>query len=97
MAKSIGVHDGGGRILNSEGLVNEEEIFRRSGVYGLDRFHRAVQLVNQARITRGEQDVSLVRLGEKGRMLSWMDMNQKIDRALKKLGKDWGALFEAVE
>ncbi|MGR3701322.1 MAG: hypothetical protein ACU0A4_04495 [Paracoccaceae bacterium] len=77
--------------------ANEQEIFRRSGVYGLDRFHRAVQLVNQARITRGEQDVSLVRLGEKGRMLSWMDMNQKIDRALKKLGKDWGALFEAVE
>jgi hypothetical protein len=77
--------------------ANEEEIFRRSGVYGLDRFHRTIQLVNQARIARGEQDVSLVRLGEKGRMLSWMDMNQKIDRALKKLGKNWGALFEAVE
>ncbi len=29
MAKSIGVHDGGGRILNSEGQVNEEEIFRK--------------------------------------------------------------------
>lgn len=27
MAKSIGVHDGGGRIRNSEGGVNEEEIF----------------------------------------------------------------------
>lgn len=27
MAKTIGVHDGGGRILNSEGGVNEEEIF----------------------------------------------------------------------
>lgn len=77
--------------------ANEQEIFRRSGVYGLDRFHRTIQLVNHARIAQGEQDVSLVRLGEKGRMLSWMDMNQKIDRALKKLGKDWGALFEAVE
>ena len=77
--------------------ANEEEIFRRSGVYGLDRFHRAVQLVNQARIAKGEQDAPVVRLGEKGRMLSWMDMNQKIDRALKKLGKDWGALFEAFE
>jgi hypothetical protein len=29
MAKSIGVHDGGGRILNSEGLLNEKEIFRK--------------------------------------------------------------------
>lgn len=29
MAKSIGVHDGGGRILNSEGQVNEEPMFRK--------------------------------------------------------------------
>ena len=29
MAKTIGVHDGGGRILNSEGRINEEEVFRK--------------------------------------------------------------------
>lgn len=29
MAKTIGVHDGGGRILNSEGQVNEEAVFRK--------------------------------------------------------------------
>jgi len=29
MAKTIGVHDGGGRILNSEGAVNEKAIFRK--------------------------------------------------------------------
>lgn len=29
MAKSIGVHDGGGRILNSEGAVNERAVFRK--------------------------------------------------------------------
>jgi hypothetical protein len=29
MAKTIGVHDGGGRILNSEGQVNEAEVFRK--------------------------------------------------------------------
>jgi hypothetical protein len=29
VAKSIGVHDGGGRILNSEGLLNEEAVFRK--------------------------------------------------------------------
>jgi hypothetical protein len=28
MAKTIGVHDGGGRILNSEGQLNEEQVFR---------------------------------------------------------------------
>ncbi|GIW89922.1 MAG: hypothetical protein KatS3mg109_0354 [Pirellulaceae bacterium] len=29
MAKTIGVRDGGGRILNSDGLVNEKEVFRK--------------------------------------------------------------------
>lgn len=29
MAKSIGVHDGGGRILNSAGQVNEAQVFRQ--------------------------------------------------------------------
>lgn len=29
VAKSIGVHDGGGRILNSEGQVNEQQVFRK--------------------------------------------------------------------
>ena len=29
MTKTIGVRDGGGRILNSEGLVNEKEVFRK--------------------------------------------------------------------
>jgi hypothetical protein len=29
MAKTIGVHDGGGRILDSEGRLNEKEIFRK--------------------------------------------------------------------
>lgn len=29
MARSIGVHDGGGRILNSEGQVNEPQVFRK--------------------------------------------------------------------
>jgi len=29
MAKSIGVHDGGGRILNSAGAIGEEAIFRK--------------------------------------------------------------------
>jgi len=29
MAKTIGVHDGGGRIRNSEGGVNEKEVFRK--------------------------------------------------------------------
>ena len=30
MAKSIGVHDGGGRIINSNGQINEEEVFWKS-------------------------------------------------------------------
>jgi hypothetical protein len=31
MAKSLGVHDGGGRILNSEGQVNEKAVHLQSG------------------------------------------------------------------
>lgn len=30
VAKSIGVHDGGGRILNSEGLIDEKQVFRKA-------------------------------------------------------------------
>lgn len=33
MAKSIGVHDGGGRILNSDGKVNEKEVFRQPATW----------------------------------------------------------------
>jgi hypothetical protein len=33
MAKTIGVHDGGGRILNSEGQRNEEEVFRKPALW----------------------------------------------------------------
>lgn len=29
MTKSVGVRDGGGRILNSDGLINEKEVFRK--------------------------------------------------------------------
>ncbi len=29
MAKTIGVHDGGGRILNSSGEINEKQVFRK--------------------------------------------------------------------
>ncbi|MHC4181156.1 MAG: DUF6807 family protein, partial [Planctomycetota bacterium] len=29
MAKTIGVNDGGGRILNSEGQLNERQVFRK--------------------------------------------------------------------
>lgn len=29
MAKTIGVHDGGGRIMNSEAQINEQEVFRK--------------------------------------------------------------------
>lgn len=73
--------------------ANEEEVFRRSGVYGLDRFQRGIQTANRARADKGEKSAPRVRLGDKGRMVSWTDMNQKVDRALKKLGRDWEALF----
>lgn len=30
VAKTMGVHDGGGRITNSEGQINEDEVFRKT-------------------------------------------------------------------
>ena len=33
MARSIGVHDGGGRILNSAGQINEAQVFRQPATW----------------------------------------------------------------
>lgn len=69
--------------------ATEEDIFSRSGVYGLDKLHRSVETVQNAQYRRKIRDTKPLKLRNKGRLVSWTEMNQKIDRALKKLDQDW--------
>ncbi|TMV07537.1 hypothetical protein FGK63_08680 [Ruegeria sediminis] len=80
---------GGTGSLGFRHSVDEVSIFARSGVYGLDRFHRAIEVVEQKRFAKGELAGRPTRLGKKGRLVSWTEMNQKVDRALHGLSKDW--------
>ena len=69
--------------------ATERDVFAKSGVYGLDRLHRSVAAVQLAQYQRKTRTSKPPRLGDKGRLVSWSEMNQKIDRALKKLDRDW--------
>lgn len=77
------------RTLGFPVKVSEQEVFRRSGVYGLDRLHRSIHDINLKRYQRGSITQKPVKLRKKGRLVSWKEMNRKVDRALSKLGKDW--------
>ncbi|SDI40659.1 hypothetical protein [Lutimaribacter saemankumensis] len=69
--------------------ATERDVFAKSGVYGLDRFHRSVAAVQLAQYQRKTRKSKPSNLGKKGRLVSWSEMNEKIDRALKKLDRDW--------
>lgn len=69
--------------------VTEEEIFKRSGVYGLDRLHRAIEAVNLAAYKKGEISRKPQKLRKKGRLISYNDLNRRFDTALKGLAKAW--------
>jgi hypothetical protein len=77
------------RTLGFPVKVSEQEVFRRSGVYGLDRLHRSIHDINLKRYQRGSITQKPVKLRKKGRLVSWKEMYRKVDRALSKLGKDW--------
>ena len=69
--------------------VTERGVFERSGVYGLDRTHRSIQQIRMARYRKREITDKPKALGSKGRLLSYVELNGKVDRALRKLSKDW--------
>ncbi len=69
--------------------VAQTSVFRRSGVYGLDRLHRAIEAVNSARYRKREVLEKPRKLGKKGKLVSYKALNQKVDRALRKLSRDW--------
>ena len=69
--------------------ISEQKVFERSGVYGLDRLHRSMELIARARFKKKEILIAPTRLGSKGRLVSYDSLNRMMDRALSKLSKDW--------
>jgi hypothetical protein len=67
----------------------EQKVFARSGVYGLDRLHRAIEDLQSQRYAKRLIASRPTRMYEKGRLVAWSPFNQKIYRALKQLGTDW--------
>lgn len=69
--------------------VTESTVFERSGVYGLDRLHRAVSEINMIRYKRRDIGDRPMTLGKKGRLVSFTDLNRRFDTALRGLTGDW--------
>ena len=69
--------------------AEETSVFERSGVYGLDRLHRAVEAIGNASRRRDRTKPKPSNLGKKGRLLSYAELNRKVDRALDALSKNW--------
>ena len=83
-----------GTVSGAAGLpfpaqVTEQSVFERSGVYGLDRLHRSVLEIDRARFRKKELADKPAALGKKGRLLSYTELNNKVDRALRGLSNDW--------
>lgn len=69
--------------------AEETSVFERSGVYGLDRLHRAVEAIEKASRQSDRTKPKPTSLGKKGRLLSHTELNRKVDRALDALSTDW--------
>ena len=76
--------------------ITELNVFKRSGVYGLDRVHRSIADINHRQYRKKELAPKPTPIGSKGKMLSFLELNRKIDRALNPLSKDWNAKTKAA-
>ncbi len=76
--------------------ITELEVFKRSGVYGLDRVHRSIADIGSRRYRKKELACKPTPIGTKGKALSFLDLNRKIDRALDPLSKDWNAKMQSA-
>ena len=81
--------DGEGHEPNA----TELEIFSRTGVYGLEEYHRANQRLQEALFEALQQEGGLTEkpslLGKKGYRLAYTELNAKVERALRALNKQW--------
>lgn len=81
--------DGTDTFLELGTKVSELEVFRRGGVYGLDRLHRSLYAVATQTDLLDDNCHHAQKLGKKGRLVSYLDLNRKVDRALKALEARW--------
>ncbi|GKY87399.1 hypothetical protein [Sinisalibacter aestuarii] len=83
-----------GNVCDTERLpfsvkVTERSVFGCCGVYALDRLHRSIEAVNRAQQVSGKSRTRPTKLGKKGRLLSYVDLNRRFDTALKGLTHAW--------
>ena len=69
--------------------VTELDVFRRSGVYGLDRLQRSIAEISDRRYRKKEIPTKPRSIGSKGKAVSFEELNRKIDRSLNRLSRDW--------
>lgn len=70
----------------------ELDVFRLSGVYGLDRVQRSIADISGYRYRKREIPTKPRSIGIKGKAVSFEELNRKIDRSLSSLASDWKAL-----
>ena len=68
----------------------ELEVFGRTGAFGLDLYQRAQDALNRAEGTRLGTTPPL-ESRKKGHALAYDRLNKKVDRALRKLSRNWSA------
>ncbi|MBO9395826.1 hypothetical protein J7400_03975 [Shimia sp. R9_2] len=81
--------DGTAAIPGLGTKVSEYEAFRRGGVYGLDRLLRSLHVTATQTDLLADGHLHAHPLGKKGKLVSYVDLNSKLDRALKALEKRW--------
>lgn len=69
--------------------ITELDVFKRSGVYGLDRLHRSVAEIGVGQYRKREVSQRPRQIGTKGKMVAFIGLNRMVDRALVPLSKAW--------
>lgn len=69
--------------------VTELDVFRLSGVYGLDRLQRSITEISDRQYRKKEITTKPRSIDRKGKAVSFEELNRIIDRSLVRLSRDW--------
>lgn len=69
--------------------ITELEVFKRSGVYGLDRVHRSIAEIGVGQYRKRGVSQRPRQIGTKGKTVAFIGLNRMVDRALVPLSKAW--------
>lgn len=83
--------------LGLRGHVDEEQVFRRGGVYGLHLLHLAERDLLRARRAHGLPGERPQLPAGNGYLYSYKNLNQKVSGALRRLSAKWGEKQELWE